>query len=195
MPISPTCRLRDSMAPTSSKASATANTASAGLGWVKADKRHHKGCLPTPSTAVVFMALFSRRRCDRMMGNIILLVMIISNTPRQAVMPSSRTMGISICMMTMNPRALVTNATVPGMNSLRMAACEASIEVAPLSISSFQALVICTACDTPMEKIRKGTSIEIGSIPMPISGSKPSSQTTGNMATTRATAVSLSERQ
>ena len=49
-----------------------------------------------------------------MIGRIILLVTIISNTPMQAVMPSSCTIGISISMITAKPSALVSSATAPG---------------------------------------------------------------------------------
>ena len=120
--------------------------------------------------------------------------MIISSTPMQAVTPSSCTIGIAISMITMNPSALVTSATVPGMARLRNAVREASSDDSPASTCCFQALVICTACDTPIEKIRKGTRIDIGSMPLPISGRMPSSQTTGSSATNKATIVNFSER-
>ena len=64
---------------------------------------------------------------------------------------------------------------------------------APCSVSSFQALVICTACDTAIEKIRNGTRIDMGSRPRPKTGSRPSSQTTGTMAQISAITVSTSE--
>ncbi|MNT74251.1 hypothetical protein D3C72_2130580 [compost metagenome] len=94
-----------------------------------------------------------------------MFVTIISSTPRQAVMPSSRTISISMRMMTMKPSALVSSATVPGMNSLRKAAPALSRASSPCTTSCFQALVICTACETPIEKIRNGTRIDIGSMP------------------------------
>jgi hypothetical protein len=53
---------------------------------------------------------------------------------------------------------------------------------APASVSSFQELVICTACETAIEKIRKGTRIDIGSSVSPKMGSRPSSQITGTIA-------------
>ncbi|MNY32698.1 hypothetical protein D3C86_1669290 [compost metagenome] len=130
-----------------------------------------------------------------MIGSIILLVTIISITPRQAVTPSSWTMGMSISMITAKPTAFISRASEPGMKILQKAAWAASCELAPASTSCFQALVICTAWDTPMEKIRNGTRIDIGSMPRPSSGSRPSSQTTGSSATTSATTVSLSERE
>ena len=130
-----------------------------------------------------------------MIGSIILLVMIISRTPMQAVTPSSCTMGMSISMITANPSAFISSARAPGMKILLNAAWAATTDESPASTSCFQALVICTAWDTPMEKIRNGTRIDIGSMPRPNSGSRPSSQTTGSSATTSATTVSLSERE
>ena len=130
-----------------------------------------------------------------MIGRIILLVTIISSTPMQAVMPSSWTIGMSMNMITAKPSALVSSATAPGMNSLRKAVCEALTASAPCTTSCRQALVICTAWLTPMEKIRKGTRIDIGSTPKPISGSVPISQSTGSSATTSATTVSRTERE
>ena len=91
--------------------------------------------------------------------------MIISSTPRQAVTPSSCTIGMSISMITMKPSALVSSATVPGIARFRNAIFDACSALSPASTSCFQALVICTACETPIEKIRKGTRIDIGSIP------------------------------
>src|SRR3546814_5314948 len=60
--------------------------------------------------------------------------------------------------------------------------------------SARQALVICTAWLTPIEKIRNGTRIDIGSMPKPISGRMPTSHSTGSRATTSATSVNRTER-
>ena len=130
-----------------------------------------------------------------MIGSIILLVKIISKPPIQAEIPSSRTIGISISMITPKPSALVTSASAPGMKILQQATLAASLGSRPLNSSCFQALLICTACDTPIEKIRNGTRIDIGSIPIPISGRIPSNQTTGTSATSNATTVCTSERE
>ena len=72
---------------------------------------------------------------------------------------------MSISMITRKPRALASRAMVPGMASLRKAPSAASSAVWPSSTSCFQALVICTAWETPIEKIRKGTSTDMGSMP------------------------------
>jgi hypothetical protein len=64
----------------------------------------------------------------------------------------------------------------------------------PRRTSSFHALVICTAWLTPMEKMRNGTRIDIGSSVSPMTGSSPSSQTTGVSATAIASAVSFQTR-
>ena len=130
-----------------------------------------------------------------MIGSISLLVMIISITPMHAVTPSSCTMGISISMITPKPNAFISNASEPGMKILQKAVCAACTEGLPASTSCFQALVICTACDTPMEKIRNGTRIDIGSMPRPSNGSRPSNHTTGNSATNSATTVRRQERE
>ncbi|MNN78336.1 hypothetical protein D3C81_1948850 [compost metagenome] len=121
--------------------------------------------------------------------------MIISITPMQAVTPSSCTIGMSISMITPKPKAFISNAREPGMKILQKARRAACSESSPASTSCFQALVICTACETPMEKIRNGTSIDIGSIPRPISGNKPKSHTTGSKATNSATTVRRNERE
>ncbi|MNF52347.1 hypothetical protein D3C84_336910 [compost metagenome] len=81
------------------------------------------------------------------------------------------------------------------MKILQNAECAASLELLPANTSCFQALVICTAWDTPMEKIRNGTRIDIGSMPRPSSGNRPSNQTTGSNATTSATTVRRRERE
>ncbi len=65
----------------------------------------------------------------------------------------------------MKPSALASRAIAPGMNSLRKDLCAAVRPSAPPITSSCQALVICTAWLTPIEKIRKGTRIDIGSMP------------------------------
>ena len=124
-----------------------------------------------------------------------MLVTIISSTPVQAVMPSSRTIGMSISMITAKPSALVSSATAPGTNSVQNAVRAAATASAPATTSRRQALVICTACETPIENTRNGTRIDIGSMPKPISGSTPISQSTGSSATTVAAAVSRSERE
>ncbi len=103
-------------------------------------------------------------------------------------------MGMSISMITANPRAFISKASEPGMKILQNADCAACRALAPATTSCFQALVICTAWDTPMEKIRNGTRIDIGSMPSPSSGNRPSSHTTGSSATTSATKVRRQER-
>ena len=104
-------------------------------------------------------------------------------------------MGISISMITPKPRAFISSARAPGMNILLKAALAALTESLPASTSCFQALVICTAWDTPIEKIRNGTRIDIGSIPRPSKGNNPRSQMTGNKATNSATRVRRNDRE
>ena len=98
-------------------------------------------------------------------------------------------------MMTAKPSALVSSATAPGMNNAVKASRAAATASAPRSTACFHALVICTACETPIEKMRKGTRMDIGSMPKPMSGSSPNSHTTGSSATTSATTVSFNERE
>ncbi|MCY1179033.1 hypothetical protein D9M73_194110 [compost metagenome] len=98
-------------------------------------------------------------------------------------------------MITAKPRAFISSASEPGMKILQNAERAACTESLPASTSCFQALVICTAWDTPMEKIRNGTRIDIGSMPSPSIGSKPSNQITGNSATSSATTVRRRERE
>ena len=95
--------------------------------------------------------------------------------------------------MTMKPSALASSAIAPGMNSFSNECSDAVMPLAPCSVSSFQALVICTACETAIEKIRKGTRIDIGSSPSPKTGSRPSSQITGTTAQTSARKVIIFE--
>ncbi|MCY1399383.1 hypothetical protein D9M71_144360 [compost metagenome] len=132
---------------------------------------------------------------DNRIGNSILLVMIITETPRVAVIANSRTISMSTRAITTKPRALASSATAPGMNSFWKQLREAVTPSAPARVSSFQALVICTAWDTPMEKIRNGTRIDMGSRPRPTSGRMPSSQTTGTTAHISAQPVSIIEPQ
>ncbi len=119
--------------------------------------------------------------------------MIITVTPIVAVNASSRTISISTNAMTMNPSAFASSAMAPGMNSFWNECVEAVMPSAPCSVSSLQAFVICTACDTAMEKIRNGTRIDIGSRPRPNTGSRPSSQMTGTIAQMSASDVIMSE--
>ena len=95
--------------------------------------------------------------------------------------------------ITMKPNALASSAVAPGMNSFSNECVEAVTPSAPCSVSSFQAFVICTACETAIEKIRNGTRIDIGSSPSPKTGSSPSSQITGTIAQMSASDVSISE--
>ncbi|MNO81220.1 hypothetical protein D3C76_724530 [compost metagenome] len=192
--MSPTSSWRALTTPKPSSSRLTANTASAGPGWARAETRHHSGCRASAAGWLLARALRSRVMCEMMIGSISLLVTIISITPMQAVTPSSCTMGMSISMITAKPRAFISSARAPGMKILQKAERAAVTESLPSSTSCFQALVICTAWDTPMEKIRNGTRIDMGSMPRPSSGSRPSSQTTGSSATSSDTTVSLSER-
>ncbi|MNE63344.1 hypothetical protein D3C80_1586890 [compost metagenome] len=122
-----------------------------------------------------------------------MLVRIIRLTPRVAVIASSRTISICTKAITRKPSALASSAMAPGMNSFWKQLREAVTLSWPRRVSSFQALVICTAWETPMEKIRKGTRIDMGSSASPSSGNRPSSQITGTSAHTSAQAVSMRE--
>ncbi len=119
--------------------------------------------------------------------------MIITVTPMVAVKASSRTISMSTNAITMKPKALASSAVAPGMNRFWNDRVEAVTPSAPWSVSSFHALVICTAWDTAIEKIRNGTRIDIGSRPRPNTGSSPSSQMTGTIAQMSASEVSISE--
>ena len=119
--------------------------------------------------------------------------MIITVTPIVAVKASSRTISISTNAITMKPSAFASSAIAPGMNSFWNECVEAVMPSAPCSVSSRHAFVICTACDTAMEKIRNGTRIDIGSSPSPKTGSRPSSQMTGTIAQMSASAVIINE--
>ena len=106
-------------------------------------------------------------------------------------MPSSRTMSIGISIITANPSTLVTSASVPGIKIVAKE-CLAAVRLsAPLMTSCSHDLVICTACETPIENIRNGTRIDKGSIPKPMIGSVPNSHRTGIIATTSATRVNF----
>ena len=94
-----------------------------------------------------------------------MFVMIVSSSPRVAVMPSSRTMSIFICRITRKPSASVARAMMPGVSRFWRAVPEALVPSAPLRVSIFHALVICTAWLTAMEKRRKGTRMDMGSMP------------------------------
>ena len=68
-------------------------------------------------------------------------------------------------VITAKPSTLVSSASVPGMNRRakeRLAAVRLSV---PETTSRSHVLVICTACETPIEKMRKGTRMESGSMP------------------------------
>ena len=95
-----------------------------------------------------------------------MLVRIITASPRLAVMPSSRTMAILMCRITRKPSTSVTSATDPGTSSRASAVRAAGSGAAPRTATSWrQALPICTAWLTPMEKIRNGTRMDMGSMP------------------------------
>ncbi|MPN29173.1 hypothetical protein SDC9_176624 [bioreactor metagenome] len=151
--------------PAASSSSDTTRVSMAGLPSASADSFHQMGLRPLAEEEGACMAFFSRRRLASTAGRNTLLVMIISSTPRQAVTPSSCTIGMSMSMITMKPRALVSSASVPGIASLRIEFSAASRGERPTRTSCFHAPVICTACETPMEKMRNGTRIDIGSMP------------------------------
>ncbi len=112
-----------------------------------------------------------------------------------AVTANSCTISISTKPITIKPKALATKAIVPGINSFWKQAVDASSPFFPASVSSFHALVICTAWETPIEKIRNGTRMDIGSIPRPKIGSRPSNQITGATAQTMPRPVIFHEPQ
>ncbi len=130
---------------------------------------------------------------DSRIGSSTLFVRIMTVTPIVAVNASSRTISMSTTAITMKPSALASKAVAPGMNSRMKQLRDAVTPSAPCKVSSFQALVIWTACETPIEKIRNGTRMDNGSRPSPSRGSKPSSQITGTEAATRAATVSVAE--
>ncbi|MNN53529.1 hypothetical protein D3C81_1682900 [compost metagenome] len=75
--------------PTASRIRLVANTSSAGPGLARLESPHHRGCLRPSIGLLLNCAERSRVRWEMMIGSIILLVMIISSTPMQAVTPSS----------------------------------------------------------------------------------------------------------
>ena len=77
------------------------------------------------------------------MGSGILLVTIISSTPRLAVMPSSRTMSISISMMTRKPSVTSSASARRAWNSLRKASCAGIQLFAALEDVDLPCIVIC----------------------------------------------------
>ena len=89
----------------------------------------------------------------------------------------------------MKPSAFASSAIAPGMKSFWNECVDAVTPSAPCSVSSFHAFVICTACETAIEKIRNGTRIDIGSSPSPNNGNNPSSQITGTIAQISASVV------
>ncbi len=119
---------------------------------------------------------------------------MITSTPRLAVRASSWIIRISMSRIVRNPIVSVIRATPPGTTRRRKAARAASGASAPRWISEDTPLTIWTPCDTPMAKTRKGTRMDMGSIPNPRSLRMPRSQMTAITEQVRARSVSRCER-
>ncbi len=103
---------------------------------------------------------------------------MITATPSDAPMASSRITPMSISSKVTKPTASDSNATMPGMNSWRnaMRAAVTGSSVKPEAMA--MPLIFCTPWEMPMANTRNGTSIEYGSSPKPRVCSRPSCQTT-----------------
>ena len=86
-------------------------------------------------------------------------------TPMLAVTAISCTTRTGISRMVMKPTRSASSAMMAGISSWRKVWRAASIDERPATAASFTALIFCTPWDTPMAKIRNGTSKPSGSMP------------------------------
>ena len=86
-------------------------------------------------------------------------------TPMLAVIAISCTTRTGISRIVMNPTRSASSAMIAGMSSWRNVWRAASSLPAPATAASLTALIFCTPCDTPIAKIRNGTSSPSGSMP------------------------------
>ena len=92
-------------------------------------------------------------------------VRMMTATPRLAVIAISWMTRILMRRIVRKPMVSEASAMKPGTRSRRKLFRAAVTESAPSKISAPLALIICTAWLTPMAKMRKGTRIDIGSMP------------------------------
>ena len=119
---------------------------------------------------------------------------MIAATPMLAVSAISWMTRTSISEMVMKPTESETSATEPGSSRRRKLARAASGALAPPITSARTALTICTPWLTPIANTRKGTRMDIGSMPKPSPVTAPSCHTTAIREQARGTAVRRSER-
>ena len=86
-------------------------------------------------------------------------------TPMLAVTAISCTTCTGISRMVMKPTRSASSAMMAGISNCRNVWRAASMLPTPATAASFTALIFCTPCDTPMAKIRNGTSSPRGSMP------------------------------
>ncbi len=103
---------------------------------------------------------------------------MMTATPRLAVIAISWIIRILISMMVMKPMVSDSSAIPPGISSRRKVERAASRLLGLSKTSARNALTICTPWLTPIANIRKGTRIDIGSMPNPSSVRSPSCQIT-----------------
>ncbi len=118
----------------------------------------------------------SNFRQESATGSITRFVRILNPTPSEAVMASSRIMGIGTSNSVMNETNAVISARTPGMRSPLKLARAAVMTDFPLPMPRTKKLICWTPCDTPMANTRNGTSTASGSSPYPISRKAPNCQ-------------------
>ncbi|MCY1458265.1 hypothetical protein D9M71_756310 [compost metagenome] len=85
---------------------------------------------------------------------------MITSTPTQALIASSRITPISITSRVEKPTTLHSRAMEPGTNSRRKVAFAASMLESPWRRSATMVLIFWIAWLTPMAKVRNGTRVE-----------------------------------
>ena len=116
-------------------------------------------------------------------------------TPIEAVIASSRTIGIGISTRVMNDTIAVMRASVPGMSSPEKLSRAASSVLFPWARPRTMKLICWTPCETPMAKTRKGTRTASGSRPYPRIRKVPNCHTREVREQTIGRIVNRTERQ
>ena len=138
---------------------------------------------PCACAAVQLLAVaVVERKYDSMTGSSTRFVRMMAATPMLAATAISWMTWIWMKRIVKNPMVSVASAMPPGTSSLRKLVRAADRLSAPSKISEPVELTICTPWLTAIAKTRKGTRIDMGSMPKPSSVMMPSCHTTATRA-------------
>ena len=153
--------------------------------------------VPTPCSSCLRLriaAFLLTPVTDRITGSRMRLVNSRMQTPIVAAIASSWIAGIGISSSTANPAAPFSSAVTPATKSRRNVYRAATSVTVPRPTSCWMPFIFCAPCDTPIAKIRNGTSTENGVRPRPSRYRMPICQITAIIEHSSTTPVLRTQR-